>query len=99
MRVYGSDDYYGLDIKGVSFYCGYEETFCKKHGVNPHCEDEHECDKVEWCFVVRKGKKEVMRIPISKIENHRGIGDNTAPIWVSLFGGIGLYLESQNKKR
>ena len=96
MQVYGSDDYAGLEIKGLKFYYGYEATFCKKHGKDPTCEDDHDCEKAEWCFTVTKGKKEIMRIPASVIEKKAKDHDIPMPI-IYVCIGMGIYLESKTK--
>jgi len=60
--VYGSDDYVGCSAGDYSFYYGYEETKCpiKSHRNEDDCY-EKDCDKREWCFVVNKGDKEVVK--------------------------------------
>lgn len=72
MKIYAyrASDYAGVDVGDLHFYYGYEQRLCPKHGKNPDCEDEHDCEKVEDCFVVTKKGKEIMRIPDSKL--HKG---------------------------
>jgi len=44
--AYISDDKYN-DL--ISFYYGYEKTFCPKHKTEEECWDV-DCDEREWCF-------------------------------------------------
>jgi hypothetical protein len=48
-----SDDYASIDVNGISFYYGYEET--NENG--------------EWLFAIRKDGNLLFSIPNSKLEN------------------------------
>ena len=78
-----SDDYYSLDVGDMSFYYGYEETMCPEW-----CKcsiDDDDCDKKERCFVARRWKEELMRIPTSKLTyKHRNIEDMVL-LWVWMY--------------
>ena len=92
IHIYTSDDYCGLELPFIHFYYGYEETYCKKHGKNKDCED-RDCEKNEWAFTVTIRKKEVMRIPKSKLHPEK----EGQPFWY-LIAGIGHYLKAINLK-
>lgn len=86
--VYTSDDYCGLEAKGISFYYGYEVTACP---VNSHKDEddcyEKDCDKREWCFVATENGVEVMKLTKSELHPEEG----EEPFWY-LIAGIGHYL-------
>lgn len=88
IEVYTSDDYCGLVSGDMVFYYGYEETYCPIKSHKKDCED-YGCEKREWCFVVSKKGKEIMRIPASKIHPENG----EEPFWY-LVAGIGHYLKT-----
>lgn len=78
-----SDDYYSLEVGDMSFYYGYEETLCPVENCKD-C-DEDNCDKTERCFVARRWKEELMRIPTSKLTyKHRNIEDMVL-LWVWMY--------------
>lgn len=96
VSTYWSDDYAGLSTGKYSFYYGYEETMCPKH-KEKDCEDKYDCDEREWCFTADIGKKEVMRVPRSKLTyEHKDVLE-------LLLIGIGIffneYLSSDEKER
>ena len=86
IEVYTSDDYCGLELKGISFYYGYEETDCPKHSNKEECE-EKDCEEREWCFVAKNNGKVVTRMRRSEIHPE----ENEEPFWY-LVAGIGHYL-------
>ncbi len=90
VTVYHSDDYAGLECGEYSFYFGYEETMCPKHGKNANCEDDHNCEKNEWAFTATKNGKELMRIPSSKLINE------WRDVYEALLYGIGQFM-NKNK--
>ena len=69
LRAYKASDYAGLDAGAYHFYFGYEEKWCKLHKRDgSKCPER--CDELYWiedCFVVRKGKKIIMRIQESEL--------------------------------
>ena len=66
-----SDDYAVLDVGDLTFYYGYEYTFCPEHNDEETCY-QHDCEKREWCFTVSKEGKEQPNIiiPMSKLWSH-----------------------------
>lgn len=84
VHAYCSSDYAGLEVGRLKFYFGYEELICKKHKNIDDCED---CDKAEWAFVAYDGKKELMRIPESKLGVDVTVSEG-------LVLGIGHYIRS-----
>ncbi len=94
IQVYTSDDYCGLSVGNISFYYGYEVSFCpiKSHKTEDDCY-EKDCDKREWCFTAEKDGKEILKMPQSKIHPR----EDEEPFWY-LVAGIGHYLKNLEKK-
>ena len=90
--VYCSDDYAGLEAGKYSFYFGYEMTICPVKSHKEDCED-NGCEKREWCFVASINKKEVMRIPASKLYPKK----QEEPMFF-LLAGIGIFLKRKNNE-
>ena len=94
IAVYYSDDYAGLELDGISFYFGYEETKCKRHKRNCECEDN------EWAFTVTKDKKIIMKLSQSeliKFISYQSPKDFDDEPYGFLLAGIGIYLNVVDK--
>jgi hypothetical protein len=59
-RTYIAGDNAGLDAGKYQFYFGYEETVCNDHSPE-------DCENCEWAFVAKLYRRELMRIPQSKL--------------------------------
>lgn len=94
-KLYKSSDYAGMDVGKFHFYYGYEERVCKR----PHRPaDEGDCDHCEDAFVVKNGKREVMRLGTSKIEKaFPDTFSGSEPCEAYLLAGIGLWLQEIDK--
>lgn len=85
VSFYLSGDYAGMSCKNFSFYYGYEETLCPRHGANPGCA----CESLEWCFVARDAlNNEICCYPGSQLTW------DTMDVLPTLLCGIGLFINN-----
>lgn len=75
-KIFSSDDYAGLEIKGLEFYYGYEIV------------DEKTDD---WCFTVTQKDKEVFRLTRTQIEKKTEDFSSDDPMYY-VTAGIGIWL-------
>lgn len=93
MHLTTSDDYAYMENSKLSFYYGYEETYCEEHNAfNCECEDYEQ----DYCFVVKdiKTGKEIYRTNTSEIDEHFNRLDDMNEY---LLAGICMFIEKRNK--
>ena len=83
---YISSDYAGLKVGEYHFYYGYEEP---EHPYPKNYEGD-DWDEGDWCFVVKKKNKEIMRIP------SRELGDQFE-VAECLLEGVAIFLKKELK--
>ena len=100
--IYEASDYAGLRAGDLSFYYGYERIYCSRHdhaGVqdSPSCTHdnnaENDCDNdAEWCFVAKKGDKEIATYTQGDLES---LVDNEDSTRAYLLAGIARMIEEK----
>ena len=101
-EVYEASDYAGLRAGEWQFYYGYERVYCPRHAHagaqdSTSCQHdnnaENDCDNdTEWCFVAKKGDKEIATYIKSDLESLVRFEDSTAHY---LLAGIARMLASK----
>ncbi len=66
IEIYCAEDSAGFEIGNLEGYFGYEEIACELH---PTGDPERECEKCEWCFTLKRDKKEIVRLRASQIDS------------------------------
>jgi hypothetical protein len=89
-----SDDYASLRTGDLRFYYGYEELMPE----NP-TEEEIEAEKIEWAFVVKRGRETLVRWSRTEVvkRTEKGSRDDLWGTDTILLAGIGAWLKEQQE--